>query len=308
MNDRKMWLGALVIAAIVAGCGARQSPSAAPPPVALVAGVGEQIAEGVGNVACAADDEPSRQLAVRAALQNAVQRAAAAYGQPSSMSIDEVVTAHRVERFWQGQGQCFASVQAVVRTALLQARGRTETRGALAALGRPRITFAVQSYRILPNIAVTTRRAAAEVIDALQEELIKRGFDVRRSLKARGEALQGGGEQVVDISSTERAQIAQRAQKDGIVFLVQGEIKVSDEGKQPDGQYLAVVDGSIEAVDLRSEDVVAAFRDVSTAKFVSASAAYTSAISAYARAAADELAPQMLDTWRSNYGLNTSQP
>jgi hypothetical protein len=294
--------GFAVLAA--AGCAEREAASSAPAPPPLVAGIGEEIAAGTGGVPCGRDGAESRRLAERAALRNAVERAATAYGDPSLLTLEEVVTAHRVERYWQGEGRCFAAVQAVVRTDVLGRLGRRQTKEQLAAVGRPKIAFAVQSYRILPNIAVTTRRAAAEVIDSLQEELIRRGFDVRRTLAGRREALQGGGEQVADISSAERAEIARRALADGVFFLVQGEIKVTDEGKQGDGQFLAVVDGSLEAVDLRTEDVVAAFRDVSTAKFVSASAAYTKAISAYARSAADELAPQMLDSWRSELGFD----
>jgi hypothetical protein len=57
------------------------------------------------------------------------------------------------------------------------------------------------------------------------------------------------------------------------------------------------VDGSVEAVDLKTERVVGSFTDVARATNESASAAYTKAIAAFARSAAADLAPQMLDTW-----------
>ena len=291
-------LAALVAAEVVlAGCAARGGP-AARPLVPLVAGVGEQIADGVGSTPCTREDSESRQRAVHVALENAVDRASAMYGERAGGPLGNLIVAHRVERYWQGEGQCFAAVQAVIRSARLRETAKNQNREELRGVGRPVVAFAVSSYRILPSIEVTTRRAAAEAIDGLQQELIVRGFDVGRSLRARGQALARGASEVADISSVERAQISSAALKDGVAFLVQGEIKVVDLGKQPDGQYLVAVDGSLEAVDLRTERLVGSFVDEGSAKHISATAAYTKAISAFARSAASGLAPQMLDTWK----------
>ncbi|MBI4518044.1 MAG: hypothetical protein HY699_19750 [Deltaproteobacteria bacterium] len=277
------------------GCAARPAPApvAAPPP--LAAGFGEHVVEGIGSVPCSALDDASREQAVGAGLRDVLMRAKGMFGDPgANVSVSDVVGARRIDRYWFGQGQCFASVQAVVRTAELTKRAREESRRQTA--GRPAVTFAVVSYRILPRSGVTTRRGAAEVIDLLQQELIDRGFDVRRSLKARRRGLEQGGAEVADISSAERDDIAAVALRDGVRFLVQGEIKVSDEGQQADGTYLAVVDGTVEAVELTTERVVGSFGDVSTAKHISASGAYTTAISGFARSAAGKIGPQMLDT------------
>jgi hypothetical protein len=289
----------VTLLALMVGCSSEKRSVPQPVPSSLVAGVGEEIVDGQGSVPCETADQQYRPEAEQRALYDAVRRAAAAHGGSADrLLIDEVIVTYRTERFWQEQGQCLARVQAVVRTALLQRTAREETREELRALGRPMVAFAIASYRILPNTAVTTRRAAAEIIDSLQQELITRGFDVRRSIGARREALSEGGTEVLDISSAERDRIASAALRDGVRFLVQGEIKVTDEGKQDDGQYLAVVDGSVEAIELATDRVVGSFRDVATAKHMSASAAYTKAISAFARSAAAELAPQMLDTWQ----------
>lgn len=286
--------------ALTIGCSTQKaSPRVLSAPVSLVAGIGEEVVDGQGSVACSMADEHYRRAAEQAALEDALRRAVAGHGgNASRVLIEDFVVTYRTERFWQEEDYCVARVQAVLRTALLKRSAKEQTREELQALGRPVVTFAIASYRILPNTAVTTRRAAAEIIDSLQQELITRGFDVRRSLKARKEVLSDGGIEVLDISSAERDRVAAAALKDGVTFLVQGEIKVSDEGKQPDGQYLAVVDGSVEAVELATDRIVASFRDVASATHVSASAAYTKAISAFARSAAAELAPQMLDTWQ----------
>jgi hypothetical protein len=228
-------LAAGALMAFLSACSARDTsmPRTEPVPPSLVAGVGEDVVDGQGSVPCGAADEASRRTAEQKALQDAVKRAAAAYGAVADeLRIEDVVARHRVERFWQEQGECFARVQAVVQTSQLQRSAREQTREALHAVGRPLIAFAISSYRILPNTAVTTKRSAAEIIDSLQQELITRGFDVRRSLKARTEALVGGGGEVLDISSAERDRIAAAAMRDGVVFLVQGEIKVSDESKR----------------------------------------------------------------------------
>jgi hypothetical protein len=295
----RMFCGLFVAAILVQSCSAEKKSAVAPVPPTLSAGVGEQIVEGTGSVSCAQGAAEGMNAAVRVALEDAVRRAVAAYGLENVVSsIDDVVVRHRVDRYWQQGDQCFATVQAVVRTSALQKAAKEETREELRNLGRPLVAFAISSYRIFPNTAVTTRRSAAEVIDSLQQELITRGFDVRRSLKARNVALQGGGEEVVDISSAEREQIATAARHDGVTFLVQGEIKVTDDGQQANGEYLAVVDGSLEAVELATDRVVGSFRDVATGQHVAASAAYTKAISGFARAAAAGLAPQMLDSWK----------
>jgi len=289
-----LWLTAVGLV----GCASRQSASSAAQPILpLAAGVGEQLVDGNGSVTCVRDDAQSRQLAVRAALQNAVTRASKAYGDGRDVSVDDVVTAHRVERYWQGEGQCFATVRAVVRTAVLSDRAEDRTRDDLSTVGRPVIAFAVSSYRIFEKVAVT-RHPAVEVIDALQQELIDRGFDLRRSLKARDQVLAGEAEEVVAPSSAERKQIKAAALKDGVAFLVQGEIKVTDKGEQADGQYLAVVDGTLEAVDLKTEGLVGSSVQVARAKDISQSAAYTKAIEGFAVAAAAKLAPQMLKTWK----------
>lgn len=289
----------LLLAAVgLGGCASRESASSGAQPILpLVAGVGEHVTDGIGSIPCTGDDAQSRQLAVRAALQNAVTRASAAYGDAGDVSVDEAVTAHRVERYWHGEGQCFATVQAVVRTSQLSDRAETRTRDELRAAGHPVLAFAVSSYRIFEKVAVT-RHPAVEVIDALQQELIDRGFDLRRSLKARDQLLAGGAEEVVAPSSAERQQIKAAALKDGVAFLVQGEIKVTDKGEQADGQYLAVVDGTLEAVDLKTEGLVGSSVEVARAKDISQSAAYTKAISGFAISAAAKLAPQMLKTWK----------
>jgi len=107
--------------------------------------------------------------------------------------LDELIVNQRVVAPWQGQGRCYAAVQAVSdlgaeRSACAAARGARWHR-----LGKPLLAFAVSSYRILRRSASTTRRAAAEVIDC-SSRLIERGFSVRRTLR-RGEkkALREGG-------------------------------------------------------------------------------------------------------------------
>lgn len=282
------------------GCGSQAPQPVAPPEnLPLVAGVGEHIVSGTGSVSCTVLDAEAKARAEEAALEDAVGRAVALYGVSGvTPSIANVVSSHRVERQWESSGRCAVTLQAVVRTDQLRDQSKQRTRNELEALGRPLVALAIQSYRILPNLAVTTRRSAAEVIDSLQQELITRGFDVRRALGARRKALAAGGEEVIEISSAEREDISAAARKEGVAFLIQGEIKVSDEGKKGDGDYLAVVDGSLEVVELGTDRVVGGFRDVAQAKHISASAAYTKAISGFARAAGAELAPQMLDTWR----------
>ena len=294
----------LLICLLVLGLSAcsTQGPNAhsAAAPVSLAAGAGEEVVEAQAGIPCNPADPGAQASAVRAALAEAVRRAAAAYGGESgSRSVDDLVVQHRVDRYWTQSNQCFASVQAVVRTSSLQRSAKQNNREELRRLGRPVVAFSVASYRIFPNTALTTRRSAAEVIDSLQQELITRGFDVRRSLKARNVTLGGGGTEVLDISSAEREQIAKAALKDGVTFLVQGEIKVTDQGQQGNGDFLAVVDGSLEAVQLSSDRIIGSFRDVATGQHVAASAAYTKAISGFARAAGAELADQMLDSWKS---------
>ena len=104
---------------VLAGCAERSARALQP--VSLVAGVGEAVVEAEAGVPCSGTDENARQQAVHAALVEAVRRAATAYGDGSvPATVDEVVVQHRVDRYWTQSGQCFASVQAVVRTSTLQ--------------------------------------------------------------------------------------------------------------------------------------------------------------------------------------------
>lgn len=292
----------LVAVAAIFGCATNRlgfSDRDRTAPLTLIAGADHRVESGIGDAPCSNSADLRKEEAVDAALSDAVSKVLVLRDLRSGTRPVEFVSAHVVLDTWYENGRCFARVQAAVDTERIRHVEAAANRTELRSLGRPTIAFAIETFRVLPNLNVTTRRSAAEIIDSLQQEFIVRGFDVRRSLKARNEALQEGGDRVDAISSAERSEIAAAALKDGVDFLVQGEVKVSDEGEQPDGRFLAVVDGSFEAVDLRSEHVVGAFRNVASGKHVSATAAYTKALSELARLAVGDLSPQMLDTWQN---------
>ncbi len=274
--------------------------------VSLVAGPGQALADGIGTVRCERADQPHRELAIDQALRNAVNKAAMTYGElPAAESHKPYVAGYRLEKYWTDDHQCVASVRAVVDTQSLRKVVSRETRGDLAVAGRPKLALAIASYRIIPGAGVTTKRHTLEPIDALQSEFISRGFDIYGTDRARGRVMTGYA--VPFASSKDRDELAADARRDGVDFLVRGELKVTEKGGLRDvdssggtygNQYESVVDGSLEVVELSSNRIVASYVDVAPSTQLSASAASTKAIKTYARAAAFTLAPQMLDSLR----------
>ncbi|MEY4933627.1 MAG: hypothetical protein RLZZ403_1947 [Pseudomonadota bacterium] len=296
------------LAVLLSACTMAWACSAGPaapvkgPPMALSAGPGESIVAGSGSVPCAAENETTRAAAVQAALRNAVSTAA---GIEDDAGLDDAVArqvpSFRVDRYWASSGRCFAQLQAVVKTGAFQRAEKRQTQAFLAGRGSPKIAFAVQSYRIMSENGQTTRRATAEPIDALQEYFLDKGFRVVRTSRGRGSALKAGGENLdssTQIDSKERDAIASNARKDGVDFLIQGEIKVTDEDQQGE-EYRAVADGSLEAIDLKNGEVLGSFSDEVPATALSRNAAYTRAIKVYAAPAVDKLAGHILDLWSS---------
>ena len=141
------------------------------------------------------------------------------------------------------------------------------------------------------------------IIDSFNQEFKEKSFRLNAGDKAREIALSKSIKETF-VNPFDRSAVRQTAEKEGVNFVARGEVKILDTMiSESTGNTEVTSEVGVEIIDVASGEIVAAYRNTTTAGSSRPMEAKTQSIKKVAILAARTLASQTIETWQ-NASLN----